>query len=161
LGVELSGRRNRPVVVALAVLIAGIVVTSALDLRDLRHKPDEGLDERVELRAAPGRVGRRDAAGTTGSAWILSPRPDEQIESRDAGYGSIAGQSDPGRRKAGSSPPRPAIWRVICGSPGLEPVPSCCRQVRSLPLYVCCRVRTRRLAEPWSPPLLGDLPAKP
>jgi hypothetical protein len=49
LGVELSGRRNRPVVVAQAVLIAGIIVTSALDLRDLRHKPDQGLDERVEL----------------------------------------------------------------------------------------------------------------
>ena len=48
-GSSFQGDGNRPVVVALAVLIAGIVVTSALDLRDLRHKPDEGLDERVEL----------------------------------------------------------------------------------------------------------------
>jgi hypothetical protein len=42
-----------------------------------------------------------------------STRLGKQIESRDAGYGSIAGQSDPGRQKAGSSPPRPAIWRAI------------------------------------------------
>lgn len=37
LGVELSGRKNLPVVLVQALLIVGIVVTSALDLRDLRR----------------------------------------------------------------------------------------------------------------------------
>jgi len=42
LGVELSGHRGWPVVLIQAMLIGGIVVTSVLDLRDLRHKRGEG-----------------------------------------------------------------------------------------------------------------------
>lgn len=42
LGVELSGRRDWPVVLVQTLLIGGIIVTSVLDLRDLRHRPAEG-----------------------------------------------------------------------------------------------------------------------
>ena len=42
LGVGLSGHRGWPVVLIQALLIVGIVVTSVLDLTDLRHKKGEG-----------------------------------------------------------------------------------------------------------------------
>jgi hypothetical protein len=38
LAVELIGHRSRPVILIQAVLIGGIVVTSGLDLRDLRRR---------------------------------------------------------------------------------------------------------------------------
>jgi uncharacterized membrane-anchored protein len=44
LGVELSGRRNWPVVLVQALLIVGIIATSVLDLMDLRRRPDEGTE---------------------------------------------------------------------------------------------------------------------
>jgi len=44
LGVELSGRRNWPVVLVQALLIVGIIVTSVLDLRDLRRERAEAPD---------------------------------------------------------------------------------------------------------------------
>ena len=48
LGVELSGRKNLPpVVLVQAVLIVGIIVTSALDLRDLRRRRGSDQPEAV------------------------------------------------------------------------------------------------------------------
>lgn len=42
LAVELSGRRSWPVILIQSLFIAGIVVTSALDLRDLRRRQKAG-----------------------------------------------------------------------------------------------------------------------
>jgi len=47
LGVELSGRKNLPVVLVQALLIVGIIVTSALDLRDLRRRRGSDQPEAV------------------------------------------------------------------------------------------------------------------
>jgi len=48
LGVELSGRKNLPpVVLVQAVLIVGIIVTSAVDLRDLRRRRGSDQPEAV------------------------------------------------------------------------------------------------------------------
>jgi predicted outer membrane lipoprotein len=45
LPLELSGRRTTVVVAVQALLILGIISTSALDLRDIRRKRAEGPDE--------------------------------------------------------------------------------------------------------------------
>ena len=55
LGVELSERRNWPVVLVQVLLITGIIVTSALDLRDLRHRQDEGPEGASSSSGAQGR----------------------------------------------------------------------------------------------------------
>ena len=43
-GVELSGHRPWPVILLQALLIVGIVITSALDLRDIRRRTSERAD---------------------------------------------------------------------------------------------------------------------
>lgn len=42
LAIELSGHRSRPVILLQALLIVGIIVTSALDLRGLRRRRGTG-----------------------------------------------------------------------------------------------------------------------